>query len=175
MVAVSDTTTFTVPENTERLWFVVSPAPSVYIVHKWDENITNDDQWPYQVKFENTDVVGHIPTVDLSDTSILPSDVTLNINVGFNASTSEYPGTVYRLTSAQLAAIGNALRVQPADISKLLTAYSTSQAKNTINFVALNPKTNAVVNSASTANGYGHWFSKTGTVCGWGNDSYVYS
>lgn len=175
MVAVSDTTTFTVPENTERLWFVVSPAPSVYIVHKWDENITNDDQWPYQVKFENTDVVGHIPTVDLSDSSILPSDVTLNINVGFNASTSEYPGTVYRLTSAQLAAIGNALRVQPADISKLLTAYSTSQAKNTINFVALNPKTNAVVNSASTANGYGHWFSKTGTVCGWGNDSYVYS
>ncbi|MCR5315735.1 MAG: DUF4859 domain-containing protein [Bacteroidaceae bacterium] len=175
MVAVSDTTTFIVPENTERLWFVVSPAPSVYIVHKWDENITNDDQWPYQVKFENTDVVGHIPTVDLSDTSILPSDVTLNINVGFNASTSEYPGTVYRLTSAQLAAIGNALRVQPADISKLLTAYSTSQAKNTINFVALNPKTNAVVNSAPTANGYGHWFSKTGTVCGWGNDSYVYS
>ena len=173
--AVSDTTTFTIPENTERLWFVVSPSPSVYIVHKWDENITNDDQWPYQVKFENTDVVGHIPTVDLSDTSIKPSDVTFDIYVGFNASTSEYPGTVYQLTSEQFMAIGKALRIQPADISKKLTTYSTSQAKNTINFVALNPKTNAVVSSGSTANGYGHWFSKTGTVCGWGNDAYVYS
>ena len=41
--------------------------------------------------------------------------------------------------------------------------------------MALNPTTNAVVSSGSTANGYGHWFSKTGTVCSWGNDSYVYS
>ena len=174
--AVGDTTTFVVPENTERLWFVVSPSPSVYIVHKWDENIANDDQWPYQVKFENTDVVGHIPTVDLSDTSIAPSDVTFDIYVGFNATTgNDYSGTTYNLSTAQLVEIGKALRIQPADISKKLTTYSTSQAKNTIHFVALNPKTNAVVNSNSTANGYGHWFSKTGTVCGWGADSYVYS
>lgn len=173
--SVSDTTTFTVPENTERLWFVVSPAPTTYIVHKWDENITNDDQWPYQLRFENTDVVGHIPYVDLSDTSIKPSDVTFDIYVGFNASSSVYPGTTYTLTTTQLAEIGRALRIQPTDISKKLTTYSTSQAKNTIHFVALNPKTNAVVSSGSTANGYGHWFSKTGTVCAYGNDSYVYS
>ena len=173
--SVSDTTTFTVPENTERLWFVVSPAPTTYIVHKWDENITNDDQWPYQLRFENTDVVGHIPYVDLSDTSIKPSDVTFDIYVGFDASSSVYPGTTYTLTTTQLAEIGRALRIQPTDISKKLTTYSASQAKNTIHFVPLNPTTNAVVSSGSTANGYGHWFSKTGTVCSWGNDSYVYS
>ena len=174
--AVNDTTTFVVPENTERLWFVVSPAPSVYIVHKWDENITNDDQWPYQLEFKNTDITGHVPYVDLSDTSIKPSDVTFDIYVGFAATTgNDYTGTTYNLTTAQLAAIGKALRIQPADIGKLMKTYSANQAKNTINLVPLNPKTNAVVNSGSTANGYGHWFSKTGNVCSWGNDSYVYS
>ena len=173
--AVSDTTSFVVPENTDRLWFVVSPAPTVYIVHKWDENIANDDQWPYQLEFEHTDIVGHIPYVDLSDTSIKPSDVTLDVYVGFPASTSVYPGTTYNLTTEQYAAIGNALRIQPTSIGKLMTTYSASQAKNTIHLVPLNPKTNAVVARGSTANGYGHWFSKTGNVCDWGNESYVYS
>lgn len=174
-LAVSDTTSFIVPENTYRLWFVVSPSPSKYIVHKWDEDITNDDQWPYQVKFKHTDVVGHIPKVDLSNTSILPSDVTLDINVCFDASSTDYPGSVYRLSSEQYLAVGNALRIQPADISRILTVYSASQANNTIHFVALNPNNNEVEDSGSTANGYGHWFSKTGKVCEWGNDSYVYS
>lgn len=174
--AVSDTTTFVVPENTERLWFVVSPSPTVYIVHKWDENISNDDQWPYQLEFTNTDIVGHIPTIDLSDTSIKPSDVTFDIYVGFPATTgNDYTGTTYNLTTEQYAAIGNALRIQPTEIGKLMKTYSSNQAKNTINFVPLNPRTNAVVNSGSTANGYGHWFTKTGNVCSWGNDSYVYS
>ena len=174
--AVNDTTTFVVPENTERMWFVVSPAPTVYIVHKWDENISNDDQWPYQLEFENTDIVGHIPNVDLSDTSIKPSDVTLDIYVGFNATTgNDYSGTTYNLTTEQFRAIGNALRIQPATIGSLIKNYSSNQAKNTINLVPLNPRTNAVVSSGSTANGYGHWFSRTGTVCSWGNDSYIYS
>jgi len=171
---VSDTTTFVVPENTERMWFVVSPAPTQYIVHQWDENISNDDQWPYQLEFENTDIVGHIPTIDLSDTSIAPSDVNIDIYVGFNASNS-YSGTSYQLSSAQMKAIGEALRVQPAEIQNLLTPYSASQAKNTIHFVALHPKTSAVLSSGSTANGYGHWFSKTGSICIWGNDAYVFS
>ena len=174
--AISDTTTFVIPENTQRLWFVVSPAPSTYIVHRWDENITNDDQWPYQVEFQNTDIVGHVPTIDLSDTSILPRDVTLDIFVGFNPTTgSDYSGTTYNFSSEQLRAIGEALRIQPATIGNLLTSYSANQAAGTINLVPLNPSTHAVVASGSTANGYGHWFSKTGDVCNWGASSYVYT
>ena len=38
----------------------------------------------------------------------------------------------------------------------------------------LNPTTKALVNRGSTANGYGHWFSKTGTVTDYGN-GYVFS
>ena len=49
---------FTVPADVERLWFVVSPAPSRYIMHEWDENMLNDDQWLYRVKFEGTAIPG---------------------------------------------------------------------------------------------------------------------
>lgn len=50
------TATFTVPENCSKLWFVVTGAPNTYAPHPWDDDDTNDDQWPYKVKFSNTDL-----------------------------------------------------------------------------------------------------------------------
>jgi len=49
---------FTVPADVTRLWLVVSPALSQYIMHEWDENMLNDDQWPYRVKFSGTSIPG---------------------------------------------------------------------------------------------------------------------
>ncbi len=62
------TATFECPANCSRLWFVVSGAPSTHWRHPWDDNVTNDEQWPYQVKFGNTNKLGsaNIP---------LPTDV----------------------------------------------------------------------------------------------------
>jgi len=37
-----------------RLFFVVMGAPTTYWRHAWDDNVTNDEQWPYQVQFEET-------------------------------------------------------------------------------------------------------------------------
>ncbi len=51
---------FTVPAGCSRLWFVVMGAPSVYHPHAWDEKESNDDQWPYTVKFTNTDLPGNV-------------------------------------------------------------------------------------------------------------------
>ncbi len=51
---------FTVPDNTLRLYFVVTPAPhyngqGVYYRHLWDEDDSvGDDQWPYRFKIEGT-------------------------------------------------------------------------------------------------------------------------
>lgn len=45
---------FTVPENTEHLWLVVSGAPTEHWEHIWDGNSDNDEQWPYQIKLTGT-------------------------------------------------------------------------------------------------------------------------
>lgn len=47
---------FTVSEGTEYLWLVVSGAPSEHWEHLLDGNDLNDEQWPYKIKIEGTDV-----------------------------------------------------------------------------------------------------------------------
>ncbi len=57
---------FAVPENTDKLWLVVLGAPTEHWRHPWDmtndefsaSNTADDEQWPYKVKFENTDYKG---------------------------------------------------------------------------------------------------------------------
>jgi len=51
---------FDCPGNTSRLWLVVSGAPSTHWRHAWDDNDANDEQWPYQVKFGNTNLYGNV-------------------------------------------------------------------------------------------------------------------
>jgi hypothetical protein len=46
---------------------VVSGAPTVHWRHAWDDNDANDEQWPYQVKFNNTNVYGYTNVVDAVD------------------------------------------------------------------------------------------------------------
>ncbi|NLE01403.1 MAG: hypothetical protein GX640_16170 [Fibrobacter sp.] len=54
-----DTTlTFNCPANCSKLWMVVSGAPQEHWRHPWDDNDNNDEQWPYQVKFKNTNLLG---------------------------------------------------------------------------------------------------------------------
>lgn len=54
-----ETLTFVCPDNCYKLWFVVSGAPAVHWRHAWDDNDSNDEQWPYQVSFNNTNILGY--------------------------------------------------------------------------------------------------------------------
>lgn len=50
---------FNCPANCDKLWFVVTGAPTEHWRHAWDDNDSNDEQWPYQVKFYNTNLYGY--------------------------------------------------------------------------------------------------------------------
>jgi hypothetical protein len=50
--------TFNCPANCSKLWLVVSGAPQEHWRHPWDDNNTNDEHWPYQVQFKNTNLLG---------------------------------------------------------------------------------------------------------------------
>lgn len=43
-----------IPENTTALWLIVTGAPTQHVNHIWDENPSNDQKFPYKVKFTNT-------------------------------------------------------------------------------------------------------------------------
>ena len=58
--AKSGKATFKTPADCSDLWFVVLGAPTNYWMHAWDDKTDNDEQWPYKVKFNGTNIFGAI-------------------------------------------------------------------------------------------------------------------
>lgn len=82
--------TATVPSNTRRMFLVVAPALTTYVQHKWDENISNDDQWPYL--FETVNTTPKIQSPYINDSGNEITGETINIDrmtgLGYGASYS---------------------------------------------------------------------------------------
>ncbi|GAB1415756.1 hypothetical protein MASR2M117_11620 [Paludibacter sp.] len=73
---------FDCPANCDKLWLVVSGAPKSHWQHAWDGNDDNDEQWPYQVKFNNTNRLG---SPNMTYSSLLQqntNDIRINIKAG---------------------------------------------------------------------------------------------
>lgn len=163
--------TFTVPSGCERLWFVVLGAPSSYSVQPWNEKESDDDQWPYKVKFTNTDVLGNI-TINPGDS---PKDLSLTYNLTFAADASAYSGTTVNLnTNGDIAKVAQALVMQPSAIAAALMNAKATPADGKIAFAAV--ESSGALNYNTTANGYGFWYDSSGNVIGWGstNDSKLF-
>ena len=112
--------TFTIPSNTQKLWFVVSGAPTSHFHHLWDDNTANDEQWPYAVTFSGTDMQGHVRI----DPMAQPHDTTIVCNVYANLDRDNlYSGNI----DIDLNAVCNALTVT-ADNMKI-TRSSTTDIK----------------------------------------------
>jgi len=69
-----DTVRFNCPDNCKRLYFVVSGGPKNYWRQIWDDNDDNDEQWPYQVKFGNTNLYGKTNVPDATAISAIAAD-----------------------------------------------------------------------------------------------------
>ena len=166
---------FTVPDGVNELWLVISPALKTYITHKWDDTIDKDDMWPYQFALEGTDIGGSAvvyasPTLD--GRSI--GDITLTYDVTFPRSTSGYSGNTVTVSGQASAMLGTAFQLEMSAIaSKMQTWSAQGPANGRIMFYAVNPN-GSLAQSGSTANGYGHWFNASGTVCPYDN-GYLYS
>jgi len=149
---------FIVPSGCTKLWFVVTGAPNTYTAHPWDDDETNDDQWPYKVKFENTNLYGKI----VFDGTEEPKDVTITYDVKFSSGSSSYIGSNVILDQIELE---KSFVLQSSEIS---TKIGTEIA-----FFGVEPE--GTLNAATTANGLGHWFNVDGNVCTYGDEAKVFS
>lgn len=152
-----NTVAFTVPANCSNLWFVVTGAPTVYEPHAWDDDDSNDEQWPYEIKIQQTTAIGY------NDVSGQPKDIALNYDVSFPADATGYSGTQVSVNAAQL---GEAFAIPSADLENMMT-------RGEIKFYGVEP--NGSLNPNNTATGYGHWFTETGNVTNWGAASALFS
>ena len=149
---------FNVPEDCSKLWLVVTGAPAQYSPHAWDEDNSNDAEWPYAVKFSNTNILGYVD----SSAGQTPQSVEFNYAVNFPEDATAYSGKTVTVEPSELA---EAFQLSANEIS--------SSMGSAIKFYAIN--SNGDLISETTANGYGHWFNAAGDVIGWGDNAYLFS
>lgn len=164
------TAEITVPEGCRNLWMIVMGAPKEYWRHAWDDNASNDEQWPYRVKFENSSPDGMFRTYGEYPADYERKDAVVKYNAELKYNSSSY----------------TSVRVQydMDEISKAL-GLSTEQMKaikvgagNQVRFVGISSDgsfTEKTTTSTSSSTCYGHWFDKEGNVCGYGSDAIIFA
>lgn len=160
------TASLTIPEDCKKLFFVVMGAPSEHWRHPWDDKADNDEQWPYQVKFENTDVYGNFSEYpadyERRDTTIY-IDAELAVSNSYSSTRVQY----------DMAAVSQALGLSTKEMQSVGRLASSNPR-----FVGINASGSVytgTTTSTSSNTCYGHWFTSTGNVCGYDSNAYIFA
>ena len=161
------TATLTLPDGCQRLFFVVMGAPTEHWRHPWDDNAQNDEQWPYEVTFEGTDLYGQFPEYPADYER---RDTTVYINAEL-----AYDGSSYTSTRVQydMAAISQALGLSTQQLKSLGRTASSNprfvgvDANGTIH--------TGTTTSTSSSTCYGHWFTAQGNVCNYDSSARIFA
>ena len=164
----------TVPENCVNMWFVVMGAPTKYWVHAWNDNVADDEQWPYAVKFEGTDPLGASRTYGEYPDDYQRKDTTVVINASL-----AYDGSGYSSVRVQydMDAISQALGVSTEQMQALKRNVQPSTT-NSLCFAGVSAngiRTYNTTTSTSKDNVYGHWFTTSGNVCGYDSSAAIFA
>ena len=162
---------FTVPEGTDKVWFVVSGAPTQHWRHPWDDTddkevTDNDEQWPYQVRFENTNKYGYY---DDYPASYQRKDTTVVVECDLPYDASSYSGVDVQY---DMGAVSEALGLSSAQMKKL--GYSSSSNPGFAG-VNSNGSLSYTMTSTSRTDYFGHWFNANGNVCGYDSNARIYA
>lgn len=162
---------FNVPSGTEYLWLVVQGSPETYLTHTWDENETNDPQFPYAVTFEGTDLLNYSEPAEATY-SLKDGVLTGTLNLAINASDEDWLAGSYDLAEkAVLDFFGmdystfSGAIVQPKNGEK--------QTAQDGRIVVFNEEADGSLSDMPTAN-VGYWLDKKGNAVSWGNGHAVY-
>ncbi len=164
------TASYTIPAGTKRLYFVVVGAPSTYHRHYWNEGAgvgeTDDYQWPYKVKFGNTNPIGYSE----------PKNTTIDYTATGDGTSSDFVlGTFSLSESGILAQVAAAFDMNEGDVKSLLQSISagstSTPSEGKISFGLLQPDNSYTY--TYTANS-GFWTNDAGYSVTWGNNQSVY-
>jgi len=170
---VTEEITFTPPSETQRLWLVVSPAPSTYIRHLWDEDFSNDDQWPYQFELVNTDLKQLFFNEQIDGREI--TDVEFDFIVNLKPA-SDYSNAIIPLEGSVQNALNTAFQLTTSDLkTKITTSTEAGPNNGQVMGFPVTPDGTVVYTTTSAHGLFGHWFDADGLKTTWPNNSYVYS
>jgi len=161
------TVSFNVPDNTKMVWFVVTGAPKTHWRHPWDDDSTNDEQWPYQVRFENTDKYGEFGDYP-ADYQRRDTTVTINVELAYDAYNYSCVYVQYDIEAAS-----RALGLSTAQLRAV--KCNSSANPGFIGISSSNSVKPTTTTSTSSSTVFGHWFNASGNVCNYDNSAYIYA
>ena len=156
-----------VPVDCQKLFFVVMGAPTEYWRHAWDDNNSNDEQWPYEVQFEGTGVYG--------DFGEYPADYARRDTTVYIDAELEYSNSSYTSVRVQydMAAVSQALGLSTAQM-RSVGRTATANPR----FVGISSNgtiTTGTTTSTSSDTCFGHWFNSQGNVCNYDSNARIYA
>ena len=161
------TASYTVPAESQYTWFVVTGAPTEHWQHVWDSDVSNDEQWPYQVTFSGTNKYGYFS--EYPD-DYVRRDTTVTMEVSLTYSSSSY---TYVTVQFDMDAVSKALGLSTEQMKTLGSSSSSNPS-----FCAVNKNGSysySPLTSTSTSSYFGHWFNTSGNVVSYGSSSAIYS
>lgn len=168
--------TTTVPEKTKRMWIVVMGAPKKWWHHLWDDNASNDEQWPYSLEMNGTTPLGVYKTSFQTYTEAdFPEDyqrrdTTINITCNLTRDASNYTSVNVQY---DMDAISEALGLTTAQLKAMKVGSGVNP-----HFVGISSTGNMVhttTTSTSSSSRLGHWFTTTGNVCSYNSTAAIFA
>ena len=160
----------TIPEGCTHLWLVVMGAPTEWWTHSWNDNDSDDEQWPYAVRFTGSSPYGISRTYGEYPDDYARHDTTVVINASLAYSSSNYSSVRVQY---DMDAVSQALGLSTAQMRSVKVGRS-----NKIRFVALS-STGSVANNTTTSTSsstcFGHWFTQSGNVCNYDSNARIFS
>lgn len=142
----------TVPSNTSKLFMIVVPALTSYIRHNWDENVSNDDMWPYRFVINNTTLGSAATVTNVQETQEGDTEI------------RTYTYDVERYTNKGYA--GETINI--ADMSNALSWLGISDVSSATTYFINGSDGSKVANAMNTYDG---WCDATGNACSWGSSA----
>lgn len=160
------------PANTKRAWFVVVGAPTEHWRHPWNLNDEDDEQWPYQVAFENCAATGTTRTYGEFPADYERRDTTVVIEASL-AAANDYSSVNVQY---DMDAISQALGLSTAQLKAV--KRNTSPSKGNVVFAGISSNGGVTYNTTTTTSSnqcYGHWFSTAGNVGNYDGSAAIYA
>lgn len=165
------TASYKVPSGTDKLYLVVTATPDIYHRHVWNDKESDDEQWPYRVKFENTNLKGYIDI----DPDAKPSDVTITHTLNCGKSEDWALGSVNFADNGDLAKIAKAFVMESSELSgntlAIASGTTATPAEGKVAFGLLQP--DGTITYTYTANG-GFFCKADGSVGSYGDGDPIF-
>ena len=150
-------------------------APETYNRHEWNDNEADDEQWPYGITLDGTDVETYVEVIEvvIPDDAV-PQNCEVTINVRGNVD-SAYDYARYNLAYYDNAAICYAFCLMPEEIDAMMQHSSEGLAEGKI--VMRLKMTDGTYSYEDNCGGElgGFWCGADGNPQGWGDNARTYT